>query len=48
MSKGENAIKNLLEKYKIPFEQEKSFNEIKKYRFDFFVDNKYIIEFDGK
>ena len=46
-------IENLLEKNKIPFEQEKIFSNCKfpnsngYARFDFFVDNKYLIEYDG-
>ena len=53
-SLGEEKIKLLLLKYNIFFEQEKTFencrfpNTNKKARFDFFVDNKYIIEFDGR
>ena len=53
MSKGELKISYLLEKNKIPFEQEKIFLNCKfpnsngYARFDFFVDNKYLIEYDG-
>ena len=52
-SKGEEIIANILLKNNIPFEREKSFMTCKfkdtnrLARFDFFVDNKYIIEFDG-
>ena len=42
----ENVIKELLKKYNIPFEQEKIL--FKKYRFDFYVANSYVIEYDGK
>lgn len=52
-SQGELLIARLLQEYKIPFEREKTFDDCinpktgKKLRFDFFVDNKYLIEFDG-
>lgn len=45
-------IKSLLEEYNIPFEQEKSFPDCvnpstnRLLRFDFFVNNQYLIEFD--
>lgn len=32
----------------IPFQKEWIFEDFKPYRFDFFVDNKYVIEYDGK
>lgn len=54
LSHGEMKIKSLLEEYNIPFEQEKSFPECvnpstnRLLRFDFFVNNQYLIEFDGK
>lgn len=44
-SKGENKIIELLNSMNIHFEREKVL--FKKYRFDFYIDNKYIIEFDG-
>ena len=53
-SKGEETIKNILLKNNILFEQEKTFEDCRfpktnrKARFDFFVENKYIIEFDGR
>lgn len=52
-SKGEIAIINLLTKNNIFYEKEKKFQNCKSekgyyYRFDFFVENTYIIEFDGK
>ena len=50
-SKGEEKIKQILINNNIPFEQEKSFDTcqyIKKLRFDFFIDNKYLIEYDGE
>lgn len=52
-SKGEEKIKDLLLKNNIPFVQEKSFEDCKfesghKARFDFYVNNQYIIEFDGR
>lgn len=54
LSHGEMKIKSLLEEYNIPFEQEKSFPDCvnpstnRLLRFDFFVNNQYLIEFDGK
>lgn len=53
ISKGQEKISQLLTLYNIPFETEKSFdscfypNSIRKCKFDFFVDNKYLIEYDG-
>lgn len=53
-SLGEEKIKTLLLEQNIPFEQEKSFEDCRfpktnrKARFDFFVNNQYIIEFDGR
>ena len=51
-SKGEWQIAELLSKNNIPFEKEKIFDDCvllsgNRARFDFYVDNKYIIEFDG-
>ena len=51
-SKGEIAIINLLIQNNIFYEKEKKFNNCKSdkgyfYRFDFYVNNQYIIEFDG-
>ena len=53
-SKGELAIQKILEENNICFEQQKSFNSCifqeSGYlaKFDFYVNNKYIIEYDGK
>lgn len=53
MSHGELKIQQILKEYNIPFIREKSFDSCinpktnKKLRFDFFVDNKYLIEYDG-
>lgn len=53
-SQGEYIISNLLTLNNISFEKEKSFptciftDTNKQARFDFFVNNQYIIEFDGK
>lgn len=53
-SSGERTIEILLDSNKIPYEREKRFedcyfqNSKIKCRFDFFVDNKYLIEFDGE
>lgn len=52
-SQGEYIISNILTSNNIPFEKEKTFSDCifedteKKARFDFFVDGKYIIEYDG-
>ena len=52
-SKGENKIAQLLKDNNIPFEQQKTFNDCRfpdtNYlaKFDFWVNNKYIIEYDG-
>ena len=52
-SKGEKRIIELLTQYNIPFEQQKIFESCKfetnyPAYFDFFVDNKYLIEYDGE
>lgn len=53
-SKGEAKIIQLLIENNIPFEQQKSFetcrfpNSNYLARFDFYVNNQYLIEFDGK
>lgn len=53
LSKGEDRIKELLIEAKINFIQEKTFDTCRYpetnalLRFDFYVDNSYIIEFDG-
>jgi len=49
-SVGENIIKNTLQQNNINFQQEYYFYNLKHeqyLRFDFFIDNKYLIEFDG-
>ncbi len=52
-SRGEGLIAKILSYNKIPFEKEKIFSDCVnentgyRYRFDFFVNKKYIIEFDG-
>jgi hypothetical protein len=52
-SKGERVISAILDNYTIPYEMQKTFSscryEDSKYlaRFDFFVENQYLIEFDG-
>ena len=52
-SKGEIKISSLLDKYSIPYEKEKTFQNCifpdtkRKAKFDFYVNNSYIIEFDG-
>ena len=53
-SKGENKISFLLQSQNIIFEREKTFEDCKmeyshqNLRFDFYVDNKYLIEYDGE
>ena len=53
LSKGEEKISNILTENNIPFEKQKSFNtcifeDTKRYaKFDFYVNNEYLIEFDG-
>lgn len=49
-SKGEFKIQQILEDNNISFEKEKTFEDCKDKRllpFDFYIDNKYIIEYDG-
>lgn len=51
ISKGENKIKEILTQANIPFIQQKTFQDCKDKNvlpFDFWIDNQYIIEFDGK
>ena len=49
VSKGEARIKRLLQDAQIPFISQWTPEDIsnKKYKYDFYVDNKYVIEFDG-
>lgn len=52
LSKGEEKISQILTKNNIPFIREKKFDTCiseknSAYRFDFFVNNQYIIEYDG-
>ena len=52
-SKGELLIAQILKDNNIPFIQEYSFNDLKSekgwpLRYDFFVNNQYLIEFDGE
>jgi hypothetical protein len=53
LSHGEIKISKLLQEYNISFEMEKSFDTCinpktgKKLRFDFFVNNQYLIEYNG-
>lgn len=54
LSKGEAAISKLLTENNIPFEVQKTFDDCvftdsnRKARFDFWVNNKYLIEYDGQ
>ena len=50
ISKGENKIKQILEQNKIKYVQQKTFSTCKAInvlRFDFYINNQYLIEFDG-
>ena len=47
-SLGEQKIAKMLFDANIPYIREFIFSDFKPYRFDFFVDNKYVIEYDGK
>lgn len=47
-SLGEKRISEILRYNNIPFQKEWIFEDFKPYRFDFFVDSKYVIEYDGK
>ena len=53
-SKGEERIAQLLKNNNIQFEQEKKFDNFiyqdtnRKAQFDFYVNNRYLIEYDGK
>ena len=51
ISRGNVKIAEILDEYEIPYELEKKFASCKDKTylpFDFFVDNKYLIEYDGK
>lgn len=45
---GEQKIISLLQAYGIPFEKEKVLDKTSSYRYDFYVNNQYVIEYDGK
>lgn len=45
---GENVVSSLLTEAGINFEIEKIFLDFPHFRFDFYVENKYIIEYDGE
>lgn len=47
-SYGELKIEKLLNSANIPFVKEQKFASLGQYRFDFYVNNHYLIEFDGK
>ena len=47
-SVGEQKIASLLQENNIGFEREKIFSDFTPYRYDFYVNNLYIIEYDGK
>lgn len=46
-SKGEQKIINILQSNNISYIKEKTFSSLPLFRFDFYIDNQYIIEFDG-
>lgn len=51
ISKGNEKIKEILIKNNIPFETEKKFTtckDIKELPFDFYINNQYLIEYDGE
>ena len=54
MSIGEDIIINILKENNIPFVTQKTFENCRfpysnrKARFDFYIDNKYLIEYDGE
>lgn len=51
ISQGELIIQQILQDNNIEFEMHKSFNDCKDVNplpFDFFVNNSYLIEYDGK
>lgn len=45
---GEQKIISLLQDYGIFFEKEKRLNPDAQWRYDFYIDNTYVIEYDGK
>lgn len=45
---GEQKITALLQEYGIPFIREKIFDPNTGYRYDFYVNDRYVIEYDGK
>lgn len=53
-SEGEDVIRKLLQKYNIAFEEQKTFKTCVfndsgyPARFDFFINNKYLVEYDGE
>ena len=51
-SKGEEIIADLLTIHQLPYEKQKTFQDFKRsvhgnFKFDFYVDDRYAIEFDG-
>ena len=52
VSKGEQKVAELLSKCNLKFEREKIFSDLKtngkNLRYDFFVEGKFLIEYDGK
>lgn len=53
ISKGEYKIKQILQNNNIPFEEQKTFPDLKSekgflLKYDFYVNNEYLIEFDGE
>ena len=53
ISKGEYKIKQILQQNNIAFEEQKTFPDLKSekgflLKYDFFINNEYLIEFDGE
>ena len=46
-SNGEIAIETLLKNNNIKYIKEKTFKDLGQYRFDFYINDKYLIEYDG-
>lgn len=44
----EQNIENILKENNLPYQKEYIFKDLPKRRFDFYIDNKYLIEFDGE
>lgn len=47
LSKQEEKIIKLLTQYQIPFIYQYQFNDLLNKKFDFYINNKYLLEYDG-